>query len=260
MYANSPFAKSDDRWSKAMWIVEHGHYATRKRCDELTRRAVHYIRLLQRATTDRHVRSAAKKFPDIYLAMKVANEDSIRILEIKARLLAGQSNAEIAGAIGFPAPAVATFAALFFDVPEKLRAKTWIVRQAIGLPYKQVLSVQAIMLSHAYQRGPAVIEPWMDYLAHVGEKHDLNTEEGRQRAWIDLLVDVQQLPETEKVWKSLQRTCAFTASQSNKTVKKSTVQAAFCQNRAQMLQETALNDLFQGAVWEDSLAMNTALP
>jgi len=259
MFPNTPFAKPDDRWSQAMWIVEHGRYATRKRYDEITRRAVYYIRRLRRATTERVARSAAKIFPEIYLALKVATEDGLRPLEIKARLLTGQSDAAIAKAVALPVPTVAAFAALFFDVRERLKATTWITQLAIGLPSQEIPSVQAIMLLHTYHRGPTVIEPWLDYLKHIGENHDLQMEQGRQRASLDLLVDIHQLPEDEQTWKTLQRVCVFALSWPYKTVRNTTVKAAFSQNRAKMVSETAWNGPSESAFSTSPLATNSAV-
>jgi hypothetical protein len=98
---------------------------------------------------------------------------------------------------------------LFFDVRERLAAGTWIRMIVIGHLPDQTPSVEALALWHCWRRGPSVIEPWFDFLHHQGENHNLQTELGRQRAAIKLLVDVQQLPDTPEVRESLIKKMAY---------------------------------------------------
>lgn len=234
-----PWKFPDWRWQRACSIVERGGYATIKRDGELIQRTVHYIRALNCALTERGVRSAAKKHPDIFLAFKTANEPTHRPLEIKARTLAGQSNRAIAREVGLTVPAVAAYIALFFDVRERLEAKTWISRVAIGLPIDRVPSVETVMLLHAWRRGPSVIDPWIDFLDHQEERHDLNTAIGRQRASLELLMSVQQLENTAAIRRSLYKKCHLTLLKSPEIGKSVTVAGAFCRNSNRLTEEIA---------------------
>jgi hypothetical protein len=171
--------------------------------------------------------------------MKLKQEPSTRVLELKARVLAGQSDHVIAQRLGLPTRTVATFVGLFFDVRPRLKANTWISQQAIGVHPWLAPSVENLLLLHVWKRGPAMIEPWLDYLQHQEERHDLCTEIGRQRAWIELLIRVQQLPFNPETLRSLWKLSYFALGESPKTVESVTVNATVLRIRDQILTELA---------------------
>lgn len=234
-----PWHLPDWRWRRACSIVSERRYATIKRDGNLIRRTVHYIRAISRARTDRGTRNAAKKFPAIYLALKVVNEPTLRPLEIKARTLAGQSDQAIARHVGLPESAVTTYINLFLDIRDRLEARTWISRIVIGLPLDRGPSAETLMLLHAWYRGPSVIEPWLDFLPHQGEHHDLTTTIGRQRASLRALLDAQQLPNNAEIRHSLWKKSLWTLVISPETARTQTVSGALLRNSMQMHEEIA---------------------
>ncbi len=239
---STPWLNPDWQWRKVCRIVATDGYATVRRDGELVQRMVRCVRQLERARTDRGVRRAALDFPDVYWALRLQQETSTRVLELKARVLAGQSDQAIASLLGLPTRTVTTFVAVFFDVRPRLRAGTWIRRIAIGLPLDQGPSLETLLLLHAWRRGPTVIEPWFDYLAHQEERHDLGTDLGRQRAWIECLTEVHQLPFEAQTLRSLFRLRRFIMAKSLDVIKPTTVRNTVLQTRERMLNEIAWNE------------------
>lgn len=234
-----PWAQPDARWQKGCQIVERGGYTTRRRDGELVQRLVRCVRLLDRARTDKAVRRAALEFPDIFWALRLQQENSTRVLELKARVLAGQPDREIASLLGVPERTIATYLALFFDVRPRLKASSWIVHVAIGAPLGQPPSVETLLLLHAWRRGPFVVEAWLDYLAHQQERHDLDTEVGRRRAWLELLIQVQQLPFEAQTLQTLWKLSPIFLGKPCEVIKSTTVRTTILQNRASVLAEIA---------------------
>jgi hypothetical protein len=97
------------------------------------------------------------------------------------------------------------------------------------------------MLLHAWNRGPSVIGPWLDYLTHQEDRHDLNTDLGRQRAWIEHLIRVTQLPFEAGCLRSLWKLSPFFLAKASPVIRSTTVAAAILQNRARILTEIAWN-------------------
>jgi len=242
-----PWRLPDHRWRRALEIVERGGYATLHRDGSMVQRTVRYLRKSYRALSSRGQRNAVKRWPDIYLAMQVSSEATYRPLEIKARVLAGENDAEIARMVGLPRPTVETYNALFLDVRDRLDATCWIKWVVIGLHHERCAGSEALMLTHAWRRGPAVIEPWLDFLKNQ-EDHDLGSEIGRQRAWLKLLVDTQQLPFEASVLRSLERNSPFSLGKPPKTVQTATAHGAFRQIRNQFLGQIAWNECANGGV------------
>lgn len=232
-----PWALPDDRWQRAIRILERRGYATLKRDGELVQRAVRCLRRLYQARTPRGVRSTALKFPDVYWALRLHQEDSLRPLELRARVLAGQPDPVIARLISLPPRTVQTYVALFFDVRDRLQAGPWIRWVVLGLRPDRAPAVESLLLQHAWQRGPTVIEPWLDWLQHRGETRDLSTGAGRQMAWIGLLVRVQQLPIDEATSRRLWKLSRWTLGNPSETLRSAMVSGVIHRNRDRILRE-----------------------
>ncbi len=233
--ATTPLRPPDWRWRRVCQIVDEGSYATKRYDGETICRAVQYTRGLRRVCSERGVRNLAKRYPDIFLALQVLQEVGLRPLEIKARILARQSDAAIAWRVGLPVPTVTTYVNLFVDVRTRIDARSWITMQVAGLDPRHPTSAQALFLLHAHRRGPSVVEPWIDYLSHLGEPFDLDTEIGRQRAAIDLLVDVHRLPETGSARLSLVKRLDYIVEIQTKSAHDVTVAGAVLQNTHRLL-------------------------
>ena len=88
-----------------------------------------------------------------------------------------------------------------------------------------------------------MIEPWRDYLEHQGLQNDLETEIGRRRAAIQLLIDVQQLHDSPEIHESLLKKFAFLIQKLPEIPKSVSVSGVFSRNEAQFLEEI---------VWKES--------
>lgn len=226
-----PRAKSPDG--------RRGRYASRKNLDPLTVRYIEFLRKTLGFTTERGMRTVARKYPDLFLAQKVSNEFTSRPLEIRARVLAGQSNRAIARAVGLPVLTVQAYLGLFFDVRKRLKAKSWIRWIAIGLPLDEPPCVESVLLWHCWKRGPSVIEPWFDYLDHQTENHDLSTEIGRQRSSLELMVRARQLPNVTEIRRSLFKKIAYITETLPEIPKSASIAGVFSRNETRILQEIA---------------------
>jgi hypothetical protein len=169
----------------------------------------------------------------------VAPESSNRPLEIKAPVLARQSDAGIAWRVGLPVPAVKAFVGLFFDIRERIDARTYIIHCVIGFKPDWVPTPEDLMLLTAYLHGPGMIDPWLDFLQHVDEQHDLTTDVGRMRASLQLLLDVHRLPSDEAIQASLVRRQNFIAMKMCKSPKINRVAGVISQKMSQMRGEIA---------------------
>jgi hypothetical protein len=243
----------------ASHIVEVRGYATGRRDGVLVQRAVRYLRQMRKVVSDVGVRGVMRRFPDIFMATKVFGEPSTRTLEIRARVLAGQSNRAIGRAVGLPEKTIETLLDLFFDVRDRLEAGSWIRRQAIGLQLDQAPSLESLMLLHAWRHGPGVIPAWFDFIDHQTERHDLSSDLGRQRASIQLFVDVQQLASDGSTKASLAKKAHFILGNRTKTVNSVSAAGVFSQMGARILEEIAFEDARdqENDMWRDGRETNT---
>ena len=180
-------------WRRAEEIVEAGRHASLRRDGPDIVRAIRFIRASRKGVMGRQMKRLLKKDPHLTMAVKLATEDSRRPLELRCRILARQSPAEIAVEMGLTKPIVETYCKMFFDVRDRLTAVNYIHQRVIGLVPLVCRSIEQLMMLSTYYHGPHVVGPWLDYLDHQGELHDLQTKEGRTRESIELFIAAQQL-------------------------------------------------------------------
>jgi hypothetical protein len=213
-------------------------YASSKRDDALTCRAVRFIRASRRCRSDRGYRNLAKREPDIFLALRLARESTLRPLEVQARVLARESDRTIARKVGFPVGAVEAYTGLFFGVRDRLHAKLYVTYVVADLHPAVAPSDRGLMLASCYHHGPHVIEAWLDYFAHVGgESHDLDSKLGRQRASIELFIAAQQLQVTKENHLTFIKRHDLIDRMASKSRKAMSIPAAFAKNASQFLDE-----------------------
>jgi hypothetical protein len=193
--SRNPYTLPDWRWQRALDLVATGRSASRKRDDEPTCRAVGFIRRLNRATTEKVTRRVTRQYPDIALAQKLREGDLLCRLELECRVLARQSAGTISRVMQIPRHIVVAYTELFFAIDERIDAKIYI-RELIGAPSSTPSPPEAWMRWCAYHRGPATIEPWLDYLQHRDDQHDLSTLDGWRRDAIETFVLAMNLSPT----------------------------------------------------------------
>jgi hypothetical protein len=179
---NNPARRPDWRWRRALSLVANRKNASRMRDDEPTCRAV-----------ESSMRRVVRLFPDITFAVKIHDGSNVCRLELECRVLAREPVAIIADKMQLPAHIVATYKDLFFAIDDHIDASVYIHNIVIGIPIVGAASAEAWMRWAAYHHGSAVIEPWLDYLEHRSEAHDLSTLGGWRRDAIGLFIDIQNL-------------------------------------------------------------------
>jgi hypothetical protein len=200
--SRNPYTLPDWRWQRALDLVANGRSASRKRDDEPTCRAVGFIRRLNRAATEKVTRRVTRQYPDIALAQKLREGDALSRLEFECRVLARQSAATISRVMQIPRHIVTAYKDLYFAIDERIDAAIYI-RELIGAPSSTPSPPEAWMRWSAYHRGPATIEPWLDYLQHRDDQHDLTTLDGWRRDAIETFVMAQNLSPTGEDAKKL---------------------------------------------------------
>lgn len=235
-----PAPPPDLQWRRACDLAaDKQRHLSRKRDSNLLIRAVQYLRATTRCASERSQRALAAKFPDIFVAFKLGEEPGLRPWEVKARVLARQSDRAIARYVGSPTPAVAAFLGLFFNVRPYLDAHSYINQCVLGLRASETPTAEALGLATAYNHGPRVIEAWRDFLQHPGETQDLRTEAGRTRASLQLLVDVHSLELNDANRRSLLRMSHLILNSATKTSKPTSLESRVCKNLSVMEGEIA---------------------
>jgi hypothetical protein len=196
--------RGDDLWSKKAFLFLKGFHACRDDYD--------YVQLWW-------------KMPDIWEAYRFQiTADKMARGTLEGRLLAGQSIEEVATACNLPSEAVAAYHALFFDVKDKLEARSYILNHAIGvLPCDELTEedVDVILKRAGYLKGPVFLEWVLRYYRaelkvpsqlagltreQLDDLHDLLTVRALILTWIlppEQMVRVQLLQKLLDQLKSL---------------------------------------------------------
>lgn len=198
-----PMSGPDWRWARAMELVTSEKNASLNRDGRDIVRAIRFIRTTMKDHTGKKIKRLLKIDPDLVMAVKFRNEGGRRELELQCRMLARQRAGVIALEMGLTKTIVETYCLMFFDVADRLGAKSYISRNVIGMQPAQPPTSEMLMMACAYHHGPLMIGPWLDFLDHQGEAHDLKTDIGRQREALELLEAVHGLPNDDQIQSSL---------------------------------------------------------
>ena len=128
---DNPHRPVDWRWWRAQRLVEEGRYASQKRDDLVTCRAVHFLRALGRAGSRRARSGLARSLPHMFGAHQLRTGPWQRRLEVEARLLARQTPTDIAATVGATPEVITLYHDLFFDVEARIHASDYIMKAAV---------------------------------------------------------------------------------------------------------------------------------
>jgi hypothetical protein len=128
----NPQREIDWRWQRACRIVAERRNTSKKRDDPAIIAAVSFHRALDRCQTERDRESLRRRWPGLFEAHHLAQDDGPRLWEVQARLLANETDEVIAERSRISIEAVRWYERLFFQVRDRLRARDWIMVQAIG--------------------------------------------------------------------------------------------------------------------------------
>ena len=201
--SHNPFRPPDWRWDRANDLVNRRRYYSKKRDDTATGIAVRYLRDMARCYSELRLRRTKDRYKHVDQAKQLRERSDDRRLEIEARMLARQNDVEIGLQMDLPAATVQAFRDIFFHVDDRIDATSYILFQVVGLQPQLPPCPVTLMKSSAYSHGPAVIEPWLQYLRDGPNAGDLTSADGRLAATIDLVVAAQAVRDDVKTCRSL---------------------------------------------------------
>lgn len=168
-------------------------------------RYVRYLKANRRGyVQERRQAAMLKQFIDIDLARAIESQASHKRLELRLRILAGESLHVIAKTMNLDEMVVRTYCCYFFDVYHQKHA------YLINLPRPG--SAYAASISPAIDRaiksdhleyfcyrmvdayGPILIDRLVELFVHYGEQHDFKTKVGRNREVMELRFESYMLP------------------------------------------------------------------
>jgi hypothetical protein len=129
--ARNPFRAVDYRWQDALRAVQRGAGSS-GRLDPETETAAAYLRALPPPRGRDPNTRLEGRWPGLPAAHRLSSDDGPARWELCGRLLAGQTDEEIAAHTGLAPEAVRWFEALFFRVRDRLHARDWVYTQVIG--------------------------------------------------------------------------------------------------------------------------------
>ena len=131
------------------------------------REGLRYLTQLNRCHDEDARRWLNESFPEVDAAYRLHKGDRLTRGVVEARLLAGQSSAEVEAAEGLAPDAVEAYAALFFNVVRRLEARSFILAEAIGgRLWDDTLTEEdadILLKLLGYLKGPLFLEDFVRY-------------------------------------------------------------------------------------------------
>jgi hypothetical protein len=158
---HDPFVTPDHRWESARAIVAEGRHAPARSEPPEVAEAVTYLKALEHAGDDQGRDAVQELWPDLAAARRLSEEDGPLLWEVQARVLAGQTDAEVATVCGLTPGAVGRFEVLFFGVRDKLGAPDWVDRMAVrpgSTSWAACSDLGEAWRSLGYHGGPLVLD------------------------------------------------------------------------------------------------------
>jgi hypothetical protein len=165
-----PFVPPDWRHRRAAHLVAAGEAADHPRDDDWSRRAWRFQLALHGCKDEADRAALAREAPAAYEAYAyVRTAGPLQLAEVEARLLARQSDVEIASRLGLSAAAVAAYEAIFYCVRHKLTSQHYVINVCIGEKVHRGLTEgdRGLLLKLlGFLRGPVVLDQLLDYFAN----------------------------------------------------------------------------------------------
>lgn len=135
---------------------------------------------------------------DIDLAKEIERQASPQRLELRLRILAGESSQRISMKMELDERVVRSYCCYFFDVFEQKHS------YLVNLPRPNAKDTEANNLEYFCFRfvdayGPVVIDRLVDMFRNFGAKHDLATAEGRKREAMEIRFASYLLPRSTTI-------------------------------------------------------------
>jgi hypothetical protein len=130
-----------------------------------------YIAAMADAHNDQQKQATVRdRWQAISAAHEIAQQDDVRRWQLEARILAGQTDAEIANRLGLAADTIAWYERLYFSVRDSLHAGDYVANQVIGTGIHAGFvddEVGPFWMAIGYFGGPVVLESFIDSFVRV---------------------------------------------------------------------------------------------
>lgn len=164
----SPFHRPSWRWDRASILVTSGRRIVGRDKEPGVVRCAAFLRDLRAASTPRKRAGVERRHPSLAAAYAVYEAGGDARVVLEARLLSGQSDAEVAIATGLDQAVVAAFEAAFFAVrgPVAAGMSDWLLMRACGhTPGSMSVASPAVLLRLlGYFCGPFDLEQALPFL------------------------------------------------------------------------------------------------
>jgi hypothetical protein len=147
----------DWRWVKAQYVLHGRHPQTDPFVDDGVRTLLDHLRAADGLGRKKACVAPVVDRDAIEAAVCLRDEGGLLKDEVEARILARQSDAEVADACGLDRATVTAYEMAFFCVRDRLAARDWITAQAIGLEFPPA-DVGRVWKYFAYYGGPLTLE------------------------------------------------------------------------------------------------------
>jgi len=203
--ANNHFRPLDWQLRLAHRIVGHGLPQPRHRDHAALDTTVRFLRSEARCRTDRDRIRLEKHWPAVISARRLAEANTPLAWEVRARILAGQSDEEITCRCGLNSETVHLFESLHFQVRDRLDAFDWVAARVIGPGLRRGFTQEEIgklWMAVAFFGGPlaldavlaATLENGVVVLPKPGDKSRGSTAEDVVRQRVLLAVGGLMMP------------------------------------------------------------------
>ena len=156
-----PTRKPDSRYRRVLELINHRPRPLRwKVWDDQPVRDMRTFMLGQRARSERQRKLLASQFPAQAAALEIYERaDSELRLNLECRILAGQSDAEIACHLGLTRETVTAYEQMFFAVRGRLKYRLWIHSVVLDSNRRKGLPVyERLMKAQAFAAGSAGVD------------------------------------------------------------------------------------------------------
>jgi hypothetical protein len=164
----APLRPPSWRWERAKVERTDGRLARllNKSDDDWVRRAREFLAARSRCHSPYDFLVLAQKYPRLIHADRLERESLLRTKwEMQARLLAGESYERIAERVKVHPETIAWYAALFFDVADRLANKGWVAHVVLGESLQCGLherEYDMLWKIYGYIGGPVVLDAMVD--------------------------------------------------------------------------------------------------
>ena len=213
----NPCRRSYWRWEWALMFAYSRQPLPKRGLDRLLVIAVQMHYTLRDGQPPASWSRLGSVYEDMQAAFDIYDKDGPRCAEIEARILAGQTDDEIAELVGVMPMVVELFAGIFYDVRDRLQAPDWISASAVSRAGNACWGVTLaddiwrLWRAAGYYGGPgllntviAAVQTPEDLTVGLGEC-DLQTAEGRLAARARLAAAGELLPWSTKLADELVR-------------------------------------------------------